>query len=65
MIEMRVRVDDVADWLVGDDAFGFGDDRQPARFALPAFEHDDVVLEFDRKRDVAAGDAKDAVPELL
>ena len=65
VVEVRVRVDDVADRLVGDDALRLGDDREAARFALPALEHDDVILEFDRERHVAAGDAVDAVGQLL
>ena len=65
MIEVRVRVDDVPDWLVRDDALRFGDDRQAARLVLPAFEHDDVVLELDGKRHIAAGDAIDAVGHLF
>ena len=65
VIEVRVRVDDVPDRLVRNHLLGFGDDRDAARFALPAFEHDDVILELDRQRDVAAGDPVDAFGHLL
>ena len=47
MIEVRVRVDDVADRLVRNGLLHFRQDRQAARFVLSAFEHDDVVADLD------------------
>src|SRR5690606_12004378 len=62
---MRVRVPHVPDRLARKEPLRFGDDGKATRFALAAFEHDDVIREFDGERDVAAGDPPDALGELL
>ena len=53
MIEVRVRVDHVADGLAGDQPARFGDDLARARFALRAFDHGHVIAEIDGERGVA------------
>ena len=65
MIEVRVRVDDIPDRLVRDDALGFSDDGDAARLALSAFEHDDVVFELDGQRNVSARDPIHAIGHFL
>ena len=65
MIEVRVRVDQVPDRLVRNGLLRFRDHRQATRLALTAFEHDDVIPHVDGERHIAAGDAVDAVGQLL
>ena len=65
MIEMMVRVHDIADRLVGNDLFRLGQHRLATRLALPALEHEDVVAELDGESHISASDAVDAVSQLL
>ena len=65
VIEVRVRVDDIADGLVRNDLPRLRQDRLSARLALPALEHEDVVAELDGESDVPARDTVDAVSHLL
>ena len=65
MIEMMVRVDDVADRLVRHETLRFRDDGLPACLALPALDDGEMILELDHHARVAAENQVHAVGELL
>src|SRR5207244_13468010 len=65
MIDMRVRVDDVGNRLVGNQPLRFGDDRLAARLALSALDDRDVILEVDRDSGIAAENQVHTVAQLL
>ena len=64
VIEVMVRQHAVANRLVRNHALRLGDDRLRARLVLAGrLEDQDVIVELDGERDVAARDAVDAVRE--
>ncbi len=65
MVEVVVRVHDVADRLAGNQLLRLVDNLGGAGFALRAFDDDDVVLEVDGDGRVAAEDEEDALCELF
>ena len=54
MIEMLVRIHEVADRLVRDQPLRLGDDRVGTLIAGSALDNDDVILEVNRDTRVAA-----------
>ena len=65
VIEMGMRVDEVSDRLVRDDASGFSDDGETASLALPTFEYDDVIAELDCHSGIITRDPIHTVRELF
>ena len=66
VIEVMVRQHAIANRLVRNHAFRFGNDRLRARIVLPGrLEDQDVIGELDGERDIAARDAVDAVRQPL
>src|SRR5262245_58650100 len=68
MIRVRVRVEDVANRLVGEQLLRLVDVQLAARDRLTGFEHHHVVLELDEQRVVAARTSRqsiESVAELL
>src|SRR5436189_4023757 len=62
---MRVRVHDVANRLVRDQPFRFGDDGLGASFALRSFDDTDVILELDGEAGVPTENQIGAFAEFL
>ena len=65
VIDVVVRVDDVANRLAGNEPLRLGDDLVRARLALRPLEDDDVVAEVDGEGCVTAENQEDAVGDLL
>ena len=66
VVEVVMRQHAVTDRLVRNHALRFRDDRLRARVVLPGrLEDQDVIVELDGERDVAARDSVDAVREPL
>ena len=65
MIDVVVCVDDISDWLVRDEPFGFVDNRARSRLGLRSLDHDDVVLEIDRQGGIRREDEIDPVRQFM
>ena len=65
MVGVRMGVDDVTEFLVGNHARHFIDHRLAPAFGLSALENRDVVFEFNRESLVSLRDEIDAVTQLF
>src|SRR5687767_6128274 len=65
MIEVRMRVDDEANGLVGDGLFGCCHHRQTAGVVLSTFDDEDVVAHIDRQRRIVPTNLECSLTELF